>query len=141
MTVRLSFCPDARLSLHQKVADLKKPAMQRRSESATLGVYGETYQGHLAIFARAVRIVVTTWRSFAHTHTRTTVHARARKARISTQRRQNLTKATTVSKTNPQTPQQQPPPHATMAEEEEIAALVIDNGSGMCKGMYAATDR
>lgn len=23
-----------------------------------------------------------------------------------------------------------------MSEEEDIAALVIDNGSGMCKGMY-----
>ena len=23
-----------------------------------------------------------------------------------------------------------------MADDEDIAALVIDNGSGMCKGMY-----
>jgi hypothetical protein len=25
---------------------------------------------------------------------------------------------------------------ATMAEDEDIAALVIDNGSGMCKGRF-----
>ena len=29
-----------------------------------------------------------------------------------------------------------PPPTSTMADEEDIAALVIDNGSGMCKGKY-----
>ena len=28
------------------------------------------------------------------------------------------------------------PPTTTMADEDEIAALVIDNGSGMCKGGY-----
>ena len=27
-------------------------------------------------------------------------------------------------------------PFGTMAEDEEIAALVIDNGSGMCKGAF-----
>jgi len=29
---------------------------------------------------------------------------------------------------------QQPKQQATMADDEDIAALVIDNGSGMCKG-------
>ena len=29
-------------------------------------------------------------------------------------------------------------PTLTMAEEDEIAALVIDNGSGMCKGGWLA---
>jgi hypothetical protein len=31
---------------------------------------------------------------------------------------------------------QKPKTNSTMSEEEDIAALVIDNGSGMCKGMY-----
>jgi len=29
------------------------------------------------------------------------------------------------------------PTTGTMAEEEDIAALVIDNGSGMCKGVLS----
>lgn len=32
-------------------------------------------------------------------------------------------------------------PTATMADEEDIAALVIDNGSGMCKGKLMSCRR
>lgn len=33
-----------------------------------------------------------------------------------------------------------PPPRSPPAMEEEIAALVIDNGSGMCKAGFAGDD-
>ena len=38
----------------------------------------------------------------------------------------------------PAHPQTTPSLSRTMAEEDEIAALVIDNGSGMCKGGWLA---
>uniref|UniRef100_A0A674H8Z5 Actin gamma 1 n=2 Tax=Amniota TaxID=32524 RepID=A0A674H8Z5_TAEGU len=40
---------------------------------------------------------------------------------------------------SPQRPQKRPP-RSSLAMEEEIAALVIDNGSGMCKAGFAGDD-